>query len=115
VEDAIGTIPLTVSQLASLPATVDLMTAARILGIGRTKAFELARQGAFPCLEIASEISTACPLRICSGNSASAQRTPMHHQLPHRDANEHVIASSRTAKPRSNDQEPGRHSLAIRL
>jgi hypothetical protein len=119
VEDAIDTIPLTVSQLASLPATVDLMTAARILGIGRTKAFELARQGAFPCLEIRVgdlyRVSTPDLLRICSGNSASAQRTPMHHQLPHRDANEHVIASSRTVKPRSNDQEPGRHSLAIRL
>jgi hypothetical protein len=52
VEDAIDTVPLTVSQLASLPATVDLMTAARILGIGRTKAYELARQAAFPCLVI---------------------------------------------------------------
>jgi hypothetical protein len=36
VEDAIDTVQLTVSQLASLPATVDLMTAARILGIGRS-------------------------------------------------------------------------------
>jgi Helix-turn-helix domain len=28
------------------------MTAAKILGIGRTKAYELARQGDFPCLVI---------------------------------------------------------------
>ncbi|WP_222936843.1 helix-turn-helix domain-containing protein [Streptomonospora sp. PA3] len=27
----------------------ELMTAARMLGIGRTKAYELARQGEFPC------------------------------------------------------------------
>lgn len=28
------------------------MTAARILGIGRTKAYELARRGEFPCVVI---------------------------------------------------------------
>ncbi len=32
-----------------LPATVALMTAARTLGIGRTKAYELAKSGQFPC------------------------------------------------------------------
>lgn len=51
-EDAIHTAPLTISQLATLPPTLDLMTAARILGIGRTKAYELARRGEFPCLVI---------------------------------------------------------------
>ncbi len=29
--------------------TVDLMTAASALGMGRTKAYELARNGQFPC------------------------------------------------------------------
>jgi hypothetical protein len=38
-----------VSELADLPATVDLMTAARILGIGRTTAYKLAGAGEFPC------------------------------------------------------------------
>ncbi|MEU8284172.1 helix-turn-helix domain-containing protein [Micromonospora sp. NPDC048905] len=28
---------------------VDLATAARALGVGRTKAYELAKRGAFPC------------------------------------------------------------------
>ncbi|WP_406068451.1 helix-turn-helix domain-containing protein [Micromonospora sp. NBC_01638] len=28
---------------------VDLATAARALGVGRTKAYELAKSGAFPC------------------------------------------------------------------
>ena len=41
--------PLTFEQLRSLPTTVDLMTAARALRIGRTKAYELARAGRFPC------------------------------------------------------------------
>ncbi|KAA2265124.1 DNA-binding protein [Solihabitans fulvus] len=41
--------PLTLSELGDLPAAVDLMTAARALGFGRTKAYELARLGIFPC------------------------------------------------------------------
>ena len=39
---------VTISQLRS-SATVDLMTAARALGLGRTKAYELARRDEFPC------------------------------------------------------------------
>ncbi len=40
--------PVTISQLRS-STTVDLMTAARALGLGRTKAYELARRDEFPC------------------------------------------------------------------
>jgi hypothetical protein len=40
--------PLTFDQLRQLPAVVDLMTAAAALGIGRTKAYQLAATGAFP-------------------------------------------------------------------
>jgi predicted DNA-binding transcriptional regulator AlpA len=32
-----------------LPAAVDLVTAGRALGIGRTTAYHLARTGTFPC------------------------------------------------------------------
>jgi hypothetical protein len=39
---------VTISQLRST-ATVDLMTAAQALGLGRTKAYELARRNEFPC------------------------------------------------------------------
>ncbi len=39
---------LTEAELLSLPAAVDLATAGRALGIGRTKAFELAKAGQFP-------------------------------------------------------------------
>jgi len=35
-------------ELLALPAVVNLVTAARALGIGRTRAFELARRGEFP-------------------------------------------------------------------
>lgn len=40
--------PVTFAQLRS-QTTVDLMTAASALGMGRTKAYELARGGEFPC------------------------------------------------------------------
>jgi hypothetical protein len=40
--------PITTAQLRAT-ATVDLMTAARALGLGRTKAYELARRDEFPC------------------------------------------------------------------
>jgi hypothetical protein len=40
--------PVTIAQLRA-NATVDLMTAAAALGLGRTKAYELARRQQFPC------------------------------------------------------------------
>jgi hypothetical protein len=43
--------PVTIAQLRA-SATVDLMTAAAALGMGRTKAYDLARSGQFPCLVI---------------------------------------------------------------
>jgi hypothetical protein len=38
----------TVSELRNGPPMVDLLTAAAAIGIGRTRAYELARQGKFP-------------------------------------------------------------------
>ena len=40
--------PVTITHLRTT-ATVDLMTAARALGLGRTKAYELAKHQQFPC------------------------------------------------------------------
>ncbi|MFI0410623.1 DNA-binding protein [Actinomadura sp. 3N508] len=40
---------LTPAELRSLPVTVDLVTAGRVFGVGRTKAYQLARTGGFPC------------------------------------------------------------------
>ena len=39
---------ITIAQLRAMP-TVDLMTAAAALGLGRTKAYDLARRDEFPC------------------------------------------------------------------
>jgi predicted DNA-binding transcriptional regulator AlpA len=40
--------PPTIAELRSGPPTVDLMTAATALGVGRSKAYDLARRGEFP-------------------------------------------------------------------
>lgn len=40
---------MTPEELADLPVAVDLETAGRAFGIGRTKSHELARSGEFPC------------------------------------------------------------------
>ncbi|RZU16435.1 hypothetical protein EV645_4000 [Kribbella rubisoli] len=40
---------MTRDELLALPATVDLPTAGRAIGIGRNQAYELAARGEFPC------------------------------------------------------------------
>jgi hypothetical protein len=40
---------LTLAEVSALPAVTDLVTAGRALGLGRTKAYQLARAGQFPC------------------------------------------------------------------
>src|SRR5580692_10223767 len=47
-KDPIAMTSVTISQLRAT-ATVDLMTAARALGLGRTRAYELAKRDEFPC------------------------------------------------------------------
>ncbi|MDF5758806.1 helix-turn-helix domain-containing protein [Spongiactinospora sp. TRM90649] len=37
------------ADLDRLPPVLDLLTAGRLLGMGRTKAYRLARSGEFPC------------------------------------------------------------------
>lgn len=40
---------MSVDELLALPVSVDLLTAGRAFGLGRTKAFDLAKRGEFPC------------------------------------------------------------------
>ncbi|MET9263839.1 DNA-binding protein [Amycolatopsis sp. NPDC004079] len=59
---------LTLGEVEALPAIVDLDTARRALGIGRTKAYALARAGSFPCPVVrvgaAYRVPTAGLLRL---------------------------------------------------
>ncbi|WP_207945658.1 helix-turn-helix domain-containing protein [Actinomadura sp. 7K534] len=41
--------PMTQEELAALPTTTTIETAARALGLGRTRAYQLARENRFPC------------------------------------------------------------------
>jgi hypothetical protein len=40
---------MTLAEIGELPAVTDVVTAGRALGLGRTKSYELARAGQFPC------------------------------------------------------------------
>jgi excisionase family DNA binding protein len=40
---------MTAAELLAMPVTVDVGTAARALGLGRSTGYELARRGEFPC------------------------------------------------------------------
>lgn len=59
---------MTRAELLALPAVVDVTTAARALGLGRSTAYDLARRGEFPCrvLHIGSSyrVPTADLLRV---------------------------------------------------
>ncbi len=61
------------ADLARLPPTVNVETAARVMGIGRSLAYELVRSGAFPCtvLHVGNRylIPTASLLRILEVDS----------------------------------------------
>ncbi len=41
--------PMSREELAALPTTTTVETAARALGLGRTRAYQLARENRFPC------------------------------------------------------------------
>jgi predicted DNA-binding transcriptional regulator AlpA len=59
---------LTRAELLALPVVIDIATAARALGLGRSTAYELARRDEFPCrvLRIGSSyrVPTADLLRV---------------------------------------------------
>ena len=59
---------MTRAELLALPVTVDIGTAARALGLGRSTAYELARRREFPCrvLRVGSSyrVPTADLLRV---------------------------------------------------
>jgi excisionase family DNA binding protein len=40
---------MTLAELLAMPVTVDVVTAARALGLSRSTGYELARRGEFPC------------------------------------------------------------------
>lgn len=45
----VADLPVSIRDLLEFPPVLDLLTAARVLGIGRTTAYALVRSGRFPC------------------------------------------------------------------
>jgi hypothetical protein len=48
-ETRVNELKMTMEELLALPVSVDLLTAGRAFGLGRTKAHEMAKAGGFPC------------------------------------------------------------------
>ena len=71
--------PVTISQLRAT-ASVDLMTAALALGLGRTKAYDLARRDQFPCRVIrigeTYRVPTAGLLELLGVTEEARSQTP---------------------------------------
>ncbi|GAB3670163.1 hypothetical protein GCM10027589_38630 [Actinocorallia lasiicapitis] len=68
---------MSVAEVCALPVVVDVVTAGRALGLGRTKAYGLARAGEFPCRVIRSGKAYVVPtseLLCLLGLSAVAER-----------------------------------------
>lgn len=70
---------LTLEELLELPVSVDIVTAGKAFGMGRTKAGELARKGEFPCRI----------LRL--GNSYRVPRIEIFRALGMQDTPEHTL------------------------
>jgi excisionase family DNA binding protein len=71
---------MTRSELLALPVAVDLTTAARALGLGRSTAYELARRREFPCrvLQVGSSyrVPTADLLGVLGIAPGEQEQTP---------------------------------------
>ena len=114
--------PVTIAQLRTT-ATVDLMTAARVLGLGRTKAYDLARQQQFPCPVLRIGEPTVSPPLACSSSSAS-RPTGQTQALPTSEADNGdlwgtLIATKpgplkvRPPAAAAGQQPPGGHSAPV--
>jgi excisionase family DNA binding protein len=71
---------LTRAELLALPVTVDVPTAARALGLGRSTGYELTRRGEFPCrvLRVGSSyrVPTADLMRVLGVEPPTPEEAP---------------------------------------
>jgi hypothetical protein len=91
--------PLTLDEIAALPAVTDLVTAGKALGLGRTKAYELARAGQFPCPVIRAGktwlVPTAGLLALLGLPVPGASDPDGDHGGPSPARSQHVPAAAR--------------------
>lgn len=71
---------MTRSELLALPVAVDLITAARVLGLSRSTAYELAQRREFPCRVLrvggSYRVPTADLLRVLGITPGDQEHTP---------------------------------------
>lgn len=103
---------LTFDQLYNLPTVVDLMTAARALGIGRSEAYRLARDGQFPCrlLRVGTHyhIPTAELLKVLGATPSyhHPEPAPKTRTIDHKAVDCSVRVTSPRIRTRPHRQEP---------
>ena len=72
---------MTLAELLAMPVTVDIGTAARALGLGRSTGYELARRDEFPCrvLHVGSSyrVPTAELLRLLGVDPTELRATSL--------------------------------------
>ena len=87
---------LTRDELLALPASIDIVTAGRAFGVGRTTAYSLARSGHFPCQVIragrAYRAVTADLLRVLHVSPENSDGARSSHPAPS-DEYAHIQAS----------------------
>ena len=71
---------MTRSELLALPVVVDVTTAARALGLGRSTAYELVRRREFPCRGLlvgrSYRVPTSDLLRVLGIHHVDQEQTP---------------------------------------
>ncbi|MET9461941.1 DNA-binding protein [Streptomyces canus] len=79
-EASTGPHGLTVGNLLNLPPTIDVETAGKAFGIGRTTAYQLARSGNFPCKVVRAgrsfRVVTADLRRVLGVEQPSCEQAP---------------------------------------
>jgi hypothetical protein len=87
--------PLTRSDLLALPAAVDVETAARAFGIGRTTAYALAKADDFPCKVLragkAYRVITQDLLRVLGITPEYGDGTGSSHPVPPENSSIHQL------------------------
>jgi len=75
---------MTLAELMAMPVIVDIGTASRALGLGRSTGYELARRGEFRAVCCMSAVLTACQRPSCCASWALMSVSCAWAFRPHR-------------------------------
>ncbi|WP_225878483.1 DNA-binding protein [Spongiactinospora rosea] len=69
---------MSIAEVCQLPVVVDLPTAGRALGLGRTISYQLARRGEFPC----RVLRAGTAYRVCTADLLALLGLPLPSSPP---------------------------------